>query len=63
MMQRLLSAVCTCRWLPPQLEEFDRQSKANLTSMTAPDVALLLEAFKGFNYAPSKEWLEGFAGG
>eukprot|EP00775_Hariotina_reticulata_P013124 gene13124-13254_t len=49
-------------WLPPQLEEFDRQSKAKLSGMTAADVALLLEAFKGFNHAPSKEWLEGFAG-
>jgi hypothetical protein len=55
-------AVC-CRWLPPQLLEFDRQSQAKLSSMTAADVSLLLEAFRTYRYAPSEGWLQRFAGG
>jgi hypothetical protein len=52
-----------CRWLPPQLEEFDRQSSAKLSSMSGADVALLLEAYKAFGHAPSVDWLSRFAGG
>ena len=58
----LCVVLLVCRWLPPQLEEFDRQSNAKLGDMTAADVALLLEAFKAYGHAPSREWLRGFAG-
>lgn len=51
------------RWLPPQLQEFDRQSQAKLSEMSAADVSLLMEAFKTYGYAPSKDWLQQFAGG
>lgn len=54
---------CLLRWLPPQLEEFDRQSQAKLSGMSASDVSLLLEAFRTYGYAPSEAWLQEFAGG
>lgn len=54
---------CLLRWLPPQLEEFDRQSQAKLSGMSASDVSLLLEAFRTYGYAPSQAWLQEFAGG
>lgn len=59
----LLQCVDCCRWLPPQLEEFDRQSQAKLSDMGAADVSLLLEAFRTYGYAPSQSWLQQFAGG
>jgi hypothetical protein len=59
----LLHCFAYCRWLPPQLEEFDRQSSAKLSSMSGADVALLLEAYKAFGHAPSVDWLSRFAGG
>lgn len=52
-----------CRWLPPQLQEFDRQSQAKLSQMSAADVSLLMEGFKTYGYAPSQDWLQQFAGG
>lgn len=51
------------RWLPPQLEEFDRQSAAKLSQMTGADAALLLEGFKQSGHTPSQDWLQAFAGG
>ncbi|KAF6262386.1 hypothetical protein COO60DRAFT_1636055 [Scenedesmus sp. NREL 46B-D3] len=48
-------------WLPPQLEEFDRQSSLKLGGMSGADVALLLEAYKAFGHAPSADWLQRFA--
>jgi len=55
--------VLSGRWLPPQLEELDRQSQAKLSDMSAADVSLLLEAFKTYGYTPSEGWLQQFAGG
>jgi hypothetical protein len=55
--------VFCCRWLPPQLEQFDCQSRAKLSDMSAADVSLLLEAFRVYSYAPSESWLQKFAGG